>query len=360
MIHVLSIQDGGLSGHLGEIVDGVHLSWLSQADLDHTQLQAYMAYDVIMVPWRPILLELALAREKIQHGPVLVLASGGVFASRAELLTTLIEGGICEVAIQPLLSADLMRRIAKLKSMNQIPAKLARWRAQDLFYLRPQEYGRGRVVTREAFARFTKYHTGSRHGPNTSWDASRVDEEYDTALRTHEEHMRKTWRERNEMLVRPAFPVPPEDMARTQHTCFVIMPFDQPLSEFYNDIIKPSVAALGISVRRADDVFSVGSVINDIWLHLTEADFVIADLTGRNPNVFYELGLAHVLGKPTVLMTQNMADLPFDVRHHRAIQYGMGYKDIEKLREALQSACRGIIRNLERHLHTPPAENGGT
>ena len=75
------------------------------------------------------------------------------------------------------------------------------------------------------------------------------------------------------------------------------------------------------SCVRADDIFAPGPIINDILRSIQESDYIIADLTEQNPNVYYELGLAHASGKPVILITQNIDSLPFDLRHQRIIEY---------------------------------------
>ena len=78
-----------------------------------------------------------------------------------------------------------------------------------------------------------------------------------------------------------------------------------------------------------------------IWENILRADLIIADLTGRNPNVFYELGYAHALHKNTVLITQSIDDVPFDLRHRQMIKYfatAKGYKDLnESLKNYVKS-----------------------
>jgi hypothetical protein len=72
---------------------------------------------------------------------------------------------------------------------------------------------------------------------------------------------------------------------------------------------------------RADDFFTAHEVITDVWTAIIGARIIIADCTGRNPNVFYEIGMAHVAGKPVVPITQRNADVPFDLRHIRYLLY---------------------------------------
>ncbi|AFU57890.1 hypothetical protein Ngar_c09480 [Candidatus Nitrososphaera gargensis Ga9.2] len=77
--------------------------------------------------------------------------------------------------------------------------------------------------------------------------------------------------------------------------CFVLMPFNEEYKFVYNDIIKPVVNALGLEAKRADDIFEPAPIIQGIWEHINKANVIIADLSGRNPNVFYEVGLSHAL-----------------------------------------------------------------
>lgn len=115
---------------------------------------------------------------------------------------------------------------------------------------------------------------------------------------------------------------------------FVLMPFSESLEGVYRDHIRGVTDALGLTCLRGDDFFSVESVMKDIWDAIRASRGVIADCTGRNPNVFYEMGIAHVLGKPVILITQNEEDVPFDLRHRRFIQYAYtppGMKAFEEL-----------------------------
>ena len=102
---------------------------------------------------------------------------------------------------------------------------------------------------------------------------------------------------------------------------FVLMPFSPESDRTYTNHIRRVASEFGLSCKRADEFFTVQSVMKDIWSAISMAKAVLADLTGRNPNVFYELGIAHTLGKPAVLVTQNIDDVPFDVRGWRIIEY---------------------------------------
>jgi hypothetical protein len=129
-------------------------------------------------------------------------------------------------------------------------------------------------------------------------------------------------------------------------TCFVMMPFAAPLGGYYASIYEPAIKKAGLTPVRADtDIFGTGKIIDQIWVGLNRAKVLVAELTGRNPNVLYELGLAHALHKPVVLISSNEADVPFDVRHVRVIYYELtdpfwGEKLIAKVAENIISAIK--------------------
>lgn len=104
-------------------------------------------------------------------------------------------------------------------------------------------------------------------------------------------------------------------------TCFTIMPFGGWFDDYYDSIFQPAIDAAGLTPKRADDLYRPSTIVNDIWTYTKSAKIVLADLTGKNPNVFYELGLAHALAKPVVLVAESMNDVPFDLRALRIIEY---------------------------------------
>jgi len=104
-------------------------------------------------------------------------------------------------------------------------------------------------------------------------------------------------------------------------TCFVMMPFGQWMDSYYREIYVPAIREAGLEAVRADELFSTGSVIEQIWEQISRAKVLLADLTGKNANVFYELGLAHAANKPVVFTTGQLDDVPFDLRHLRVAVY---------------------------------------
>lgn len=129
-------------------------------------------------------------------------------------------------------------------------------------------------------------------------------------------------------------------------TCFVMMPFADPVGGYYKLIYEPAIKKAGITPVRADtDIFGTGKIIDQIWSGINRAKVLVAELTGRNPNVLYELGLAHALNKPVVLVSSNEPDVPFDIRHVRVIYYDVndpfwGDKLIAKVAENVVSAIK--------------------
>ncbi len=129
-------------------------------------------------------------------------------------------------------------------------------------------------------------------------------------------------------------------------TCFVVMPFGQPIGGYFHHIYEPAIKKAGLRPVRADaDIFGTGKIIDQIWSGINAAKVLVAELTTRNPNVFYELGLAHALDKPVVLISSNGEDVPFDLKHIRVIYYDVndpfwGSKLIDKVAENIVSAIK--------------------
>ena len=128
---------------------------------------------------------------------------------------------------------------------------------------------------------------------------------------------------------------------------FVLMPFTDPLTEIYRTIIKPTIESPGFNLvcKRADDIKSNRSIIQDIWKSICESRLIIADLTSFNANVMYELGIAHTLGKETLLIYQKNSDIkfPFDLAHIRRIEYENSAVGGRQLESDLRSTLSIIL-----------------
>lgn len=126
---------------------------------------------------------------------------------------------------------------------------------------------------------------------------------------------------------------------------FVLMPFSLNLKPIYDDHLKKVAKNLNLSIARADDFFSQNSIMHEVWSAITQAAILIADCTGKNPNVFYEIGIAHAIGKPVILITQNQDDVPFDLRHIRYIQYEYTPSGMIKFENALTTTISEIMKD---------------
>ncbi|HEY0051016.1 MAG TPA: nucleoside 2-deoxyribosyltransferase, partial [Pyrinomonadaceae bacterium] len=104
--------------------------------------------------------------------------------------------------------------------------------------------------------------------------------------------------------------------------CFVLMPFSEEFDDVYRIGIKEACDKAGAYCERVDEQIFSERILDRVYNQIAKADIVIADMTGRNPNVFYEVGYAHALGKLTILLTRNADDIPFDLKHFTHIVYG--------------------------------------
>lgn len=122
--------------------------------------------------------------------------------------------------------------------------------------------------------------------------------------------------------------------------CFVLMPFRPKLNEIYQRVIKPTIESLDerFSCVRADEIYSTKPIVGDIWEYIQKAEVIVADLTGRNPNVLYELGLCHALWKKVILLAQRLDDIPFDLKHFRVIIYEHTLEGADILSKELRQA----------------------
>jgi hypothetical protein len=134
----------------------------------------------------------------------------------------------------------------------------------------------------------------------------------------------------------------PLPLEQKQKTAFVLIPFNEEFRGFYEKI-KAALNALGWTCSRADEKFDTPEIICTVCKNIQEASLVIADLTGKNPNVFLEVGLAFGLEKHVVLLSQNIDDIPFDTRTFRTIIYNPA--DFSNLGVQLSSLI-GSIKSL--------------
>jgi hypothetical protein len=121
-----------------------------------------------------------------------------------------------------------------------------------------------------------------------------------------------------------------------------MMPFDAGFTPVY-DAIRHASDAAGLRCRRADDIWENPAIIQDVVALIDRSRVVVCDCTGRNPNVFYEAGIAHTLGREVILITQNEQDIPFDLRHLRYVRYLNNGEGLAMLTAVLQGRMQTIL-----------------
>jgi len=129
--------------------------------------------------------------------------------------------------------------------------------------------------------------------------------------------------------------------------CFVMMPFGAPFDDYYKEIYQSAISEVGLKSVRADNLFRPSPIIRDIWEYINYSKILIADVTGLNPNVMYELGLAHAITKPVIIISDSIQNVPFDLRHLRILIY-----DTKKPTWA-ETLKNNIIKSIEEILQSP-------
>ena len=119
------------------------------------------------------------------------------------------------------------------------------------------------------------------------------------------------------------------------------MPFKESFDDIYKLGIKASCEETGIYCERVDEQIFHERILDRIFNQISKAELIIADMTGRNPNVFYEVGYAHALGKQAILLTQNADDIPFDLKDYPHIIYG---GKITNLKQELKKRLKWFLR----------------
>lgn len=139
--------------------------------------------------------------------------------------------------------------------------------------------------------------------------------------------------------------------------CFVISPIGKEgtkqhaqFKEVLDYVIKPAFeeSDYKYAVVRADDINRTGSFIKDILENIYSSHIVVADLTNQNPNVFYELGVRHSLRPRTILISQNLDDIPSDLREYRTIIYDTSAKGAITFKKKIKEFIKEINKEPER------------
>ena len=137
-----------------------------------------------------------------------------------------------------------------------------------------------------------------------------------------------------------AFNVEPWPLAHLGHVA-VMMPFDAAFNPVY-EAVRKTCQGLCLKPLRVDEIYSPTHIIDDVFRTIEQSKLVVSDLTGRNPNVLYETGLAHARNRDVIMIVQNEEDVPFDLRHIRYVRYLPNSQGLEKLAVELTETIRAI------------------
>jgi hypothetical protein len=132
-------------------------------------------------------------------------------------------------------------------------------------------------------------------------------------------------------------------------TVFMVMPFGDSIADnAYRLATKPIVESMGLKILRADEIFSANPIFDDIVTAIEQAAIVIVDISGRNANCFYELGMAHTLKRSrTIMVTHDHFDeTPFDIAHFRIIKYQDSIAGKQHFEENLRKTLKTILSGL--------------
>lgn len=130
---------------------------------------------------------------------------------------------------------------------------------------------------------------------------------------------------------------------RETPTVFVVMQFTTPYNELFEEVVRKVCTEFDLRAVRSDDTYGPGIIIADIAKQIVDAKIIIADITPSNPNVYYELGYAHALNKPTILIAESPTELPFDVSPFRTLFYENSIRGKAQIEEGLRNHIRAIL-----------------
>lgn len=139
------------------------------------------------------------------------------------------------------------------------------------------------------------------------------------------------------------FDIPDEDT--DPKLVAVMMPFDKSFDGVYV-AIKDACWRAGLTCQRVDDMWEHSTLIQDIFSLIWRANIVVCDFTGKNANVFYECGIAHTLGKHVVPIAQHQSDVPFDLQHHRYLQYHSNVEGLTRMQGELQKRLSTLAKKV--------------
>jgi hypothetical protein len=156
-------------------------------------------------------------------------------------------------------------------------------------------------------------------------------------------------KEHERVIINPIFKA--RDITVDKSLCFAILPFVQEQLEIFDQFITPVLGnEFKMQVLKAKDIFSNNEIMEDIWTYICKSRFLIADISGKNPNVFYELGICHTLGKEVITICSKESyekdynnRFPFDIAHRRIITYTNSWIGMEQFKKDLIGTIQALL-----------------
>jgi hypothetical protein len=134
----------------------------------------------------------------------------------------------------------------------------------------------------------------------------------------------------------------PIEVTQESDIVAVMMPFDARFNPVY-DTLREAAEDTGLRCYRADDIWEHDHIMNDVVSLIWRSRVVISDFTLKNPNVFYETGIAHSIGRDVIQITQSIDDVPFDLRAIRSVQYLSNGEGLQQLKRQVADRLRDLV-----------------
>ena len=125
--------------------------------------------------------------------------------------------------------------------------------------------------------------------------------------------------------------------------CLHLCPYREPYNTIFNGTVKPILEKEGFTVNRSDEKPGAQATLDGIWKEIYSSEVIIAEVTGKDPDIMYQIGMAHTVGKPVIILSQSMDDIPFDLKYTGCLIY----TDTPKGMEMLEAQIAGLMRFIK-------------
>lgn len=137
-----------------------------------------------------------------------------------------------------------------------------------------------------------------------------------------------------------------KNIAIDEELCLILIPEDIKNTPIYNNYIKSTVLESGLTPLTVSDIIKNNNIMDSIWEYINKSNIIIADITGKNSNIYFELGLTLSIGKPTIILTQNIEDVIFDINDISVIEYNVNKDGLKKLKKDLEDELLIILNKI--------------